>query len=98
MLVLLTCLVSFLDACAGGGSTPVPTKLTAIQHVVFIINENHTFDNYLGTFPGADGTATGLFSSGQRIPLSPMPDRYPGANLCNGWDCSLQAIDTGKMD
>jgi phospholipase C len=66
--------------------------------VVFIINENHTFDNYFGAFAGADGATTGLLSSGQRIPLSPMSDRYPGANLCNGWDCSLQAIDTGKMD
>jgi phospholipase C len=26
-----------------------------IQHVVIIVKENHTFDNYFGTFPGADG-------------------------------------------
>lgn len=26
-----------------------------IQHVVVIVKENHTFDNYFGTFPGADG-------------------------------------------
>lgn len=26
-----------------------------IQHVVLIIKENHTFDNYFGTFPGANG-------------------------------------------
>jgi len=30
----------------------VPGK---IQHVVIIVKENHTFDNYYGTFPGADG-------------------------------------------
>ena len=29
-----------------------------IQHVVIIVKENHTFDNYFGTFPGADGDAT----------------------------------------
>ena len=29
-----------------------------IQHVVIIIKENHTFDNYFGTFPGAIGDAT----------------------------------------
>ncbi len=28
-----------------------------IQHVVIIIKENHTFDNYFGTFPGANGDA-----------------------------------------
>jgi phospholipase C len=27
-----------------------------IQHVVIIVKENHTFDNYFGTFPGANGT------------------------------------------
>lgn len=26
-----------------------------IQHVVIIFKENHTFDNYFGTFPGANG-------------------------------------------
>lgn len=26
-----------------------------IEHVVLIIKENHCFDNYFGTFPGADG-------------------------------------------
>ena len=26
-----------------------------IQHVVIIVKENHTFDNYFGRFPGANG-------------------------------------------
>jgi phospholipase C len=26
-----------------------------IEHVVLIVEENHTFDNYFGTFPGVDG-------------------------------------------
>ena len=29
-----------------------------IEHVVFIVKENHGFDNYFGRFPGADGDAT----------------------------------------
>ncbi len=29
-----------------------------IQHIVVIVKENHTFDNYFGTFPGANGDAT----------------------------------------
>lgn len=28
-----------------------------IEHVVIIVKENHTFDNYFGSFPGANGTA-----------------------------------------
>jgi phospholipase C len=31
-------------------ATPGP-----IQHVVILVKENHTFDNYFGTFPGANG-------------------------------------------
>ena len=26
-----------------------------IEHIVIIVKENHTFDNYFGTFPGAVG-------------------------------------------
>jgi phospholipase C len=31
----------------------------SIEHVVIIVKENHTFDNYFGTFPNADGAALG---------------------------------------
>ena len=30
-----------------------------IEHVVLIVKENHTFDNYFGTLPGADGQQLG---------------------------------------
>lgn len=33
---------------------------TGIAHVVFIIQENRSFDNYFGTFPGADGIPPGV--------------------------------------
>src|SRR5919112_424502 len=35
-------------AAAGGQTTP-------IGHFVTLMQENHTFDNYFGTFPGVDG-------------------------------------------
>src|SRR5438552_15488536 len=35
----------------GGGKKPK----RAIEHVVIIVKENHGFDNYFGTFPGANG-------------------------------------------
>src|SRR5687768_11888167 len=31
-----------------------------IDHVVFIVKENRTFDHLFGRFPGADGATTGL--------------------------------------
>jgi phospholipase C len=30
-----------------------------IQHLIFIIQENHSFDNYFGTYPGANGIPPG---------------------------------------
>ena len=41
--------------------------ITLISHVVFIIQENRTFDNYFGSFPGADGATSGPISTGQVI-------------------------------
>lgn len=32
------------------------TTTTPIQHVIVIMQENHSFDNYFGTYPTADGT------------------------------------------
>lgn len=34
--------------------TLAPTQ-TPIKHLVSLMQENHTFDNYFGTYPGADG-------------------------------------------
>lgn len=33
---------------------------TPIRHVFVIMKENHAFDNYFGTFPGADGIPSGV--------------------------------------
>ena len=32
-----------------------PSGFANIQHVIFIVQENRSFDHYFGTFPGADG-------------------------------------------
>jgi phospholipase C len=88
-------------SCGGQGGNTANDRpaqdIAAIQHTVFIIKENHTFDNYFGTFPEADGATSGLTSTSQMVPLTPMPDIYQ-PRLCNGWSCALQAIDGGKMD
>src|SRR5207247_882779 len=44
------------------GPGEIPAK--KVKHVVIILKENHTFDNYFGTFPGANGA---------RLPRSPNP-------------------------
>ena len=33
---------------------------TPIEHFIVLMQENHTFDNYFGTYPGADGIPEGV--------------------------------------
>jgi len=109
--VFLLCSTLLLAGCGGGSSTSgggdsLPTggglgsgngDLNSIQHIVFIIKENRTFDNYFGTFPGADGATRGVISSGQTIPLGHTPDKTPH-DLPHDWGSAITAIDGGKMD
>src|SRR5690348_8030259 len=51
------CAVLFLGACDGfvaegpdDESTARATTTSAIQHLVVIVQENHSFDNYFGTY------------------------------------------------
>jgi phospholipase C len=57
-----------------------------IQHVVIIMMENHTFDNFFGQFPGANGVTLPEASN----PVSTDFDHDSGA--------ARAAIDGGKMD
>ena len=89
-----------LATCGGSSvtTTPPPTgDITKIQHIVFIVKENRTFDNYFGTFPGAEGATSGVISTGQTIPLGRTPDKTPH-DIGHSWTEALRAIDGGKMD
>src|SRR6188472_2719624 len=45
-------------------STPTPSPTTqthglkTLKHLIFIVQENRSFDHYFGTYPGADGIPT----------------------------------------
>lgn len=74
-----------------------PPDFTLIQHFVFIIKENHSFDSYFGQFPGAYGATQGTTSSGQLFPLTQMPDQTPH-DLDHTEDSVLTGVDNGNMD
>ena len=67
-----------------------------IQHIVFFVKENRTFDNYFGTYPGANGATTALDSEGQIMPLHHEQDQVPDIN--HTWEGARMAYDNGKMD
>ena len=68
-----------------------------IKHVVFLVKENRTFDNYFGAFPGANGTNTGTLHDGTVVQLGPLPDQV-SPDINHSWNAALRAYDNGKMD
>jgi phospholipase C len=69
----------------------------AIQHIIFIVKENRSFDNYFGRFPGADGATSGMTSTGQVVPLGRTPDQTP-YDIGHSWQDATVAINGGKMN
>src|SRR5262249_12971194 len=74
-----------------------PSGASQIRHVVFILKENHTFDNYFGAFPGADGASTGKIHTGATVPLTRAPNVSPG-DISHSWGAALVGMNGGKMD
>jgi len=81
----------FISVPPGNGS------VGKIEHVVFLIKENRSFDNYFGTFPGANGATTGKISTGQVMRLGHMPDP-PAHDMGHEWTDNHVAVDAGFMD
>ena len=80
-----------------GSSTGAPGTGYPIEHVVFIIKENRTFDHYFGRYPGADGATTGRTLDGSVVPLRLAPDVQPH-DITHGFSSALYAINGGKMN
>jgi phospholipase C len=82
-------------ATAGGAASP-------IEHVVVILQENHSFDNVLGKLCIQDNrekchaASSGKNEKGETIPLSKASDLVPGVG--HDQKSQLNAMDKGKMD
>ncbi len=91
-----------VEVVKGGprGSYVVPPGIHKIKHVIVIMQENRSFDEYFGTYPGADGYPSPLpcISKGRHC-VTPYhdtsdidwggPHGYPDAQV---------DMDKGKMD
>jgi phospholipase C len=124
VLVLTTagCVAGGANEDAGGDSdnkshnTGCPTALPAclgsnIEHVVLIVQENHTFDSYFGRYcqapSGSNPTCTAGSTCCERAPDLDPSGAAPTVlddttNFAADHDheqaCELQEIDNGKMD
>ena len=90
------------------GGTPWPPEQKSlpatrnIEHILFLTQENHSFDSYFGTYPGANG-----FPAGLKVPLHPggPPSVAPfhftfdlSHDLNHSWAIAHRAYNNGKMD
>ncbi len=76
---------------------PAPDATMPIRHVIVVVKENHTFDNYFGSFPGAAGTSTCARSDGTTFPCPHAPDMTP-RDLNHQHDAALTDWAEGRMN
>src|SRR5579862_1241371 len=105
---LVLALLAMLSACAPTAEAPLYPAVPAnaaflrdpghgvsskIKHIVWIMQENRSFDDLFQGFPGADTQSYGLDSHGNTISLAPISlaagydiDHTSGAHFlaCNG--------------
>ncbi|MBV8067359.1 MAG: hypothetical protein JO113_05245, partial [Candidatus Eremiobacteraeota bacterium] len=85
---------------AGGSQPPAHKRSSPLQHIVLVVQENRSFDNFFATFPGADGTRTGkmkLKGGDRTIKLEQVTLAYP-CDIGHGRNGYLTDYDNGKMD
>ena len=88
------------------GAAAEPQGIFKLDHLIFMVQENRSFDHYFGTFPGADGLT---MRDGQ--PVNCIPDPVLGHQSCvyhsrqlhqhggpHNWEAAQISIDGGKMD
>jgi phospholipase C len=81
-----------------GGSDPAQIDLARrqIDHIIFVIKENRTFDTLFGQFPGADGATSGRTCDGGTVPIREATDVV--RDVPHSFLDGIAAIDGGKMD
>ena len=90
-----------VNAHATIGKRTTVTGIHLIKHVIVIMQENRSFDNYFGTFPGADGIPAGVCLPDPRRGgcQKPYADHHDhNFNQPHGAGGYRGDVDGGKMD
>jgi phospholipase C len=81
---------------------PVSGAPLPIKHIIIIMQENRSFDEYFGVYPGVNGIPSGVsltISRGSSQRVSPYLET--NANPKGGphsWEAAHESYDDGKMD
>ncbi len=68
-----------------------------IKHIIYVVKENRSYDNYFGRYPRGDGATEGQTSDGRTVKLAPAADVVK-PDLGHGFFDGMYGIDGGKMD
>ena len=82
---------------AAGESLHRPLRTGSIEHIVVIVQENRTVDNFFNGFPGADTAGSGKNTHGQTISLRPVALTAP-YDISHKHSAWLGDYDHGKVD
>ncbi len=98
LIVLLAVLLFAPTLPVRSGNVPIP-----ISHIVVIMMENHTFDNYFGTYPGANGLPKGVAlpatpNGTAGVKPFPLNRDSPWRDICHSSECALKEYHGGRMD
>src|SRR5271166_52278 len=80
-------LVFATGGCNGNNSTPAVAAGSSlaqlihkkVKHIFVLVQENHTFDQYFGLYPGTPGQIVENLGSGTATALDCVPDPWAGA-------------------
>jgi phospholipase C len=116
LLFLLLLSAAIVAGCGGGssslpaamppsGNSEPPPAASPIRHVVIVIQENRSFNDFFATFPGTDGTMTGKaekapacgFDKETTIKLQERDLVLP-SDLGHSYQDYVTSRDGGKMD
>lgn len=90
-------------AAASSGISKSAPPFSPIERVVVVFQENHTFDNYFGTYPGGDGLPSSVClprKKGLSAPcVAPFHSRsLTPVDMTHTWASAHEDYDSGKMD
>jgi phospholipase C len=92
-MALASAALLMMSMCASASAQ----NMTVIKHVVFMVQENRSYDAYFGTYFGGDGVTQARLSTGQLVPMGHLPDSTP-LDICHDWKCTLSDVNFGLMN
>jgi phospholipase C len=90
-------LLLFILCATIGPRAAAQNGMNKINHIVFLIKENRTYDNMFGAYDTHNGSTSCTLSNGQVVAMQRAPDRYP-RDIGHSSPNAQLAMDNGKMD